>query len=354
MTTSDDSAATTDDADATVGTLSPADVARLPAAVAGIAQIVPRPPEGLLAPHLRTPLLALSVALAVGLHASGLGAMLVMGWGEGDGGKLAGGLGANVIEVDIIDGPEWPGSGGRTEEAATGIPLPLAAAAIDQAVARPDPNRATEAEPVAPAALPPPPPELSTPLPAPIQVAAMVPPPPFTLDTSSPPVVDPPRPQPEPIEKTLAEQRTDDVPKNALDDPMPLMASPDPSMPDLQASRASLGGDDASTQARIETPGNGGQAGASLGEIASYHSRLGAHLRANRPISRGRPGKVVVLFVLEADGGLRNVRIIESSGNQQLEAKTLAAIQKASPFPRPPRGMTGAALEFKVPFSFHQ
>ena len=166
--------------DAALADMSPAEAARLAEAVAGLAKVVPAAPEGLLAPRLRTPLFAGFVILALGTHAAGLGAHLVLGGREGDSGRLGTALGTIVIEAEIIDGQDAAEKGGATDAAMPGNPDPLAMAAIEQAASQPQ-TRADSPQP------PPPvdalrPEVLAAPAPDEVQAAAVLPPPPFQID----------------------------------------------------------------------------------------------------------------------------------------------------------------------------
>jgi protein TonB len=50
----------------------------------------------------------------------------------------------------------------------------------------------------------------------------------------------------------------------------------------------------------------------------------------------GWQGKVTLTFVVREDGGVRDVRVVESSGRDLLDRNAVEAVKKASPFPRPP------------------
>jgi protein TonB len=56
---------------------------------------------------------------------------------------------------------------------------------------------------------------------------------------------------------------------------------------------------------------------------------------------------VLLEFVLLEDGGIRTVRIRESSGYQLLDEAAVEAVQRCVPFPRQP-----AATEIIVPIRF--
>jgi len=62
---------------------------------------------------------------------------------------------------------------------------------------------------------------------------------------------------------------------------------------------------------------------------------------------RGWEGQVVLSFVVDRDGSVRDVAVLESSGKALLDRSAMKAVRKAAPFPRPP-----VAVEVKIPISF--
>lgn len=50
----------------------------------------------------------------------------------------------------------------------------------------------------------------------------------------------------------------------------------------------------------------------------------------------GWEGKVVVAFLVRADGGAENIRVVESAGYEALNKNTVEAVRQAVPFPKPP------------------
>ncbi len=100
------------------------------------------------------------------------------------------------------------------------------------------------------------------------------------------------------------------------------------------------------------TRGEGGGKGkASAGSIQGYASRVRARILSRRPSATGR-GRVVVSFAITQSGGLRYATVRRGSGNATLDRAALAAVRRASPFPRPPVGASAHQLRFSIPFSF--
>ena len=315
------------------GRTSPEAEADFATAVAGIGKLVPQAPEGLLAPRLRMPLFVIFLLLAIGTHAGGIASYLLLKSHDGDGGQIVGALGSIVIEAEIIDGQDVPGNGGHTDAAVPGSLEPLAPVAVEQEASQPQtmlvepPAAAEEAIPEI----------LMTPSPSEAQIAAAMPPPPFRVDTSVPPLqAAPPDAQAAPAPDT--------EPEKSVTQSQPAPAH--------EASRASTGGDGGMAKAVKQTDERGGRAGANRGEIRSYHARLGARIRSNKPSGRGSRGFVEIAFALEIDGRLAFAAVKRSSGNAMLEARALDAVRKSAPFPKPPAVMTGRQLQFSVPFTF--
>jgi protein TonB len=65
---------------------------------------------------------------------------------------------------------------------------------------------------------------------------------------------------------------------------------------------------------------------------ASVRAAIGRH----RPAARGG-GRATVAFSIGPAGGLQGVRIARSSGKAQLDQAAIATVQRAAPFPPPPR-----------------
>ncbi len=71
---------------------------------------------------------------------------------------------------------------------------------------------------------------------------------------------------------------------------------------------------------------------------ATDYSRISDCLRRQvaypyRARRQGWEGKVVVAFVLKADGDVEDVKVSSSSGHELLDASAVAAVRKAAPFP---------------------
>jgi protein TonB len=83
----------------------------------------------------------------------------------------------------------------------------------------------------------------------------------------------------------------------------------------------------------------------------AYRSKVWAALARHRP-RLGKPGSATVTFTIGAGGGLRGASVSRSSGNSALDARALAAVRSAAPFPAPPAGLSGSALTYAIQIYF--
>lgn len=95
-----------------------------------------------------------------------------------------------------------------------------------------------------------------------------------------------------------------------------------------------------------------GRVSASRGNALSYGARVRAQLARNKPTSIGVRGTVRVSFGIAADGGIRYLKISESSGSATLDAAALTVIRKSAPFGEPPADLTPTQLAYVIPFYF--
>ena len=54
--------------------------------------------------------------------------------------------------------------------------------------------------------------------------------------------------------------------------------------------------------------------------------------------ARGAHGAATVYFELDDAGGVKTVKLLKSSGDAELDVESLALVERAAPFPKPPRG----------------
>ena len=75
--------------------------------------------------------------------------------------------------------------------------------------------------------------------------------------------------------------------------------------------------------------------------MASHFSYIRDQILKNLtypPIAQkmGWKGKVTVSFVIREDGSAENIRVVESSGYEILDAHAVKTIRNSQPFPKPP------------------
>jgi colicin import membrane protein len=93
-----------------------------------------------------------------------------------------------------------------------------------------------------------------------------------------------------------------------------------------------------------------GRVSASRGDLRDYGAQVRARIARSESDNRGR-GEAVLSLALSPSGRLVSVRIIRSSGDPSLDRSILAAVRRASPFPKPPDGATARQLHFTLPIA---
>lgn len=78
--------------------------------------------------------------------------------------------------------------------------------------------------------------------------------------------------------------------------------------------------------------------GSGNSDVTNYAGRVLVHLNRTLTVRTPAHGAAWVHFVINADGTLARVGIVDSSGSQEIEQAAMAQVRKAAPFPRPPDG----------------
>jgi protein TonB len=117
-------------------------------------------------------------------------------------------------------------------------------------------------------------------------------------------------------------------------------------------------------EAGTSFPSGGGMTGTSAADSGGSYGAAGiGYLKANfsyirdmimrriiypeRAREMGWQGKVKLSFIISADGLVKDIRILESSGVAILDRNAVETVKKASPFPRPP-----VAAQLIIPISY--
>jgi protein TonB len=94
------------------------------------------------------------------------------------------------------------------------------------------------------------------------------------------------------------------------------------------------------------------EADAAAGRRDAYGQAVFDTLRSNPPaVVRGASGRVMIEFTIARDGAPTDVRVFNSSGDRRMDSAAIAAVRKAR-FPRPPPGLDGRDLIYRMPFTF--
>ncbi len=92
------------------------------------------------------------------------------------------------------------------------------------------------------------------------------------------------------------------------------------------------------------TSGNSGTRSGGRGpgnsDRTNYAGKVLVHLNRTRVVYTAARGFAVVFFVINADGTLAYVEVVDTNGSPDLERAAKAQVQAASPFPKPPGGVS--------------
>jgi periplasmic protein TonB len=145
-------------------------------------------------------------------------------------------------------------------------------------------------------------------------------------------------------------ETTPEPPQNIVPD-IKLVA---PAFPSAAAapSGGNSGGAEAASKTATPSIAAAGRVAASQGEINRFVVGVRASLARTKPSARGRTGTALVVFAIDVDGQLGQLRIEKTSGNSALDQAALDAVRRAAPFRAPPEGMADAARRFVIPYQF--
>lgn len=273
------------------------------------------------------------------------------------------------IPVDLV---AQPPSGSGPPGAAAGSSHAAAKPAAKPAPPKPAPSPAAPkpaaAKPPAPSApklapkpdAKPEPPKPEPPKPAPPKPAPPKPQPPkLAPPTAQPPKSAPPKPEPPKPEPTKPEatkpEAAKPLPKLA---PPPVQAAPKPAPPPApppQAIKPPSPTPTAPAQTANDSPAVTVPRPSDDGdEIVSYQTLVFGILELKKQfpadaLRRGAFGTAMVYFDLNDDGSVKSEKLLRSSGDAALDVESLALIQRAAPFPKPP---PGAQKFFAVDITF--
>lgn len=103
---------------------------------------------------------------------------------------------------------------------------------------------------------------------------------------------------------------------------------------------------------RRAAPAAAASAGATASAISSYNQRVRAHLMRFQPAGGNQAGVVRMSFTISRSGQVLGSRLAGSSGVAALDAKAMAMVRQASPFPAFPPEITQGSMAFAIPINF--
>ncbi len=262
---------------------------------------------------------------------------------------------ANEIPVELVSQAP-PGLPGAPKTASAGGSGPQAKAQTKAKAGLPPKLEPAKVAPPAPAKPAAPQPQPPAPKPEPAKPAPPKPAPkpeppkaeapqaaPKPIQTKPAPVVKPASPQaaPKPIPPKPVPPPPVPKPVVQAPQPQPQIAQPPPQAPTAPAGTPEgkpLGlMQDNSRAVAVPKPSDDG------GDIVSYQTLVFGMLELKKQFPddarrRGAYGTALITFELNDDGTVKSEKLLQSSGDAALDIESLALVQRAAPFPKPPAG----------------
>lgn len=165
-----------------------------------------------------------------------------------------------------------------------------------------------------------------------------------TITSVAPPKPAPPKPAAKPVVKPRPVK-----PAAARARATTARAKPATPKPQGGAQSTRKGQSDGSTAGKTAASGQGAAKTRVAGNaaVSKYPGLVMRKISRTRKQRAGARGKATVAFKVSSSGAATSVRIIRSSGSAKIDQIALRHIQRASPFPRPPKG---ARRSFSVVF----
>lgn len=109
---------------------------------------------------------------------------------------------------------------------------------------------------------------------------------------------------------------------------------------------------------QLSAPNRGRMSRQTMQARMSWVQLLFAHIDQFKQYPRkakrlGIQGTPKVELTMNRQGQVLALKLLQSSGNQDLDKEALAMIKRAQPLPKPPEKVKGATLVLKVPLLFH-
>jgi protein TonB len=134
----------------------------------------------------------------------------------------------------------------------------------------------------------------------------------------------------------------------------PAEKKPEKKAPSRQANLGNSGNAEADSAAKKSGGGAGKKNDGGSAAASKYPGLVQAKVvrAARAPKTRDTKGEATVRFVVGAEGNLVKVALLRSSGNEAIDQASLAAVQRAAPFPPIPEAAGRSSWQFDVPLGF--
>jgi periplasmic protein TonB len=154
-----------------------------------------------------------------------------------------------------------------------------------------------------------------------------------------------------PVEKPNAPPKAPrtSTPRPSVVEPIPMPQRPNMSKPKPLAWKPAFNKPDAVITSETTSSG--------YGSLEDYFSMVRMMIENHKQYPHGAlmrraEGRVVVRFVLLADGNVRDISVVKSSRNKLLDEAALAAVRESLPFPRPPKKLFVVPISLEVSVVF--
>ena len=145
------------------------------------------------------------------------------------------------------------------------------------------------------------------------------------------------QPEPEPVEPARAEPKP----------PEPKPAQKAEAKPPAEAKQERPPMQTSSITPRASVATSIDVARARAGELAGYQRSVAGILSTKKPDAIGETAKVLVWFMIGRNGRVREIELLEPSGNARVDALVLDHYKKLA-FPPPPPHLSGTDLAFRI------
>jgi periplasmic protein TonB len=172
--------------------------------------------------------------------------------------------------------------------------------------------------------------------------------------------------KPTPSEEEILPQKTTPNPAVATRIPTPQKAPKSPTPPSNSGAASLLGGtykrsikdDGGSSFFNVEVSASKeapyAKVDAQQDDLAPYFDEIRRRVKSNwQPLAPGEERTTTLVFAIQRSGQITGLRILETSGNEQVDRDALEAVQKSAPFDALPQNFKSDRLDIQFNFNIY-